>query len=606
MSRKLILYLVLVLLASPAKLVYSILNCENEQLTSESIISHIRFLASDELGGRMSGTPGADKAAEHISLEFKKAGLKPLGDDNTYYQKFSFTKGVKLGERNELEFETDELKTDLELGKDFHTLSFSSSGEYSGDVVFAGYGISAPELEYDDYNGLNVRDKVVLVLRYTPEGYDAESPFYDYAALRYKAMNAREKGAKAIIFVTPYSQDEEEDLTKIGLDASYSDSGIQIVILKREKAQELFLNSGASLKKLEQNLADKINSSFLIPATKAAIKTELIEERGESANIVGFLEGSDPEMKNEFIVIGAHYDHIGLGERGSRAKDDKAKDSIHNGADDNASGVAGLIELSEFFSCRSASLKKSLVFIAFSAEELGLIGASYYVDNPKVPLDKTIAMINMDMIGRLNKDKLTVFGIGSSPQWKELVNETNTAFNFEISLNNAGFAPSDQSVFFAKKIPVLHFFTGLHDDYHTPGDDWEKINPAGEGKVLKFISEIILELNSAQEKTAFSDVIEPKKGSSKFNVYLGTIPDYSNQVEGVKLMGVKEGSPADKAGIIGEDTIIQFNGMAIKNIYDYVYALGKSKAGIPTSLVVLREFKPLSLIIVPEPRSQSK
>jgi len=602
MNRKLVLYFVLLLILSPAKLVYSILHCENEQLTPESIISHIRYLASDELEGRMSGTPGADKAAHYISWEFKKAGLKPLGDDNSYFQKFSFTKGVRLGEQNKLKFEIDELKTDLELGHDFYTLSFSSNGEFSGEVVFAGYGISAPELEYDDYKGLNVMDKIVLVLRYTPEGYDAESPFYDYAALRYKAMNAREKGAKAIIFVTPYSQDEEEDLTSIGRDFSYSDSGIQSLILKRKKAQELLLNSGTNLKKLEQNLADKNNSSFLIPITKATIKTELIEEKGESSNVIGLLEGSDPVLKKEFIVIGAHYDHIGLGQRDSRANNNQTKGGIHNGADDNASGVAGLIELSEFFSCREEPLKKSLVFIAFSAEELGLIGASYYVDNPKVPLDKTIAMINMDMIGRLDKDKLTVFGVGSSPGWKELINEANTGFNFEISLNNSGFAPSDQSVFFAKKIPVLHFFTGLHADYHTPSDDWEKINPAGERKVLKLISEIILELNSAQEKIVFSDVIEPKKGYSKFNVYLGTIPDYSNQVEGVKLMGVKGGSPADKAGILGDDIIVQFNGLEIKNIYDYVYALGKSKAGVPTSLVVLRNYKPLSLIIIPEPR----
>ena len=253
-------------------------------------------------------------------------------------------------------------------------------------MVFAGYGISAPELEYDDYEGTYVKDKIVLVLRYTPEGYDPESPFSDYAALRYKAMNAREKGAKAIIFVTPYSQDEEEDLTLVGRDFSYSDSGIQSLILKREKAEELLLNSGTDLKKLEQNLADKNNSSFLIPITKAAIKTELIEEKGESSNVIGLLEGSDPILKNEFVVIGAHYDHIGLGERGSRAKKDSTAGSIHNGADDNASGVAGLIELSEFFSCEKESLKRSLIFIAFSAEELGLIGASYYVDNPKVPL----------------------------------------------------------------------------------------------------------------------------------------------------------------------------------------------------------------------------
>jgi len=594
--------LIVVLLILPTQFAISESACEDSKITPEAILSHIRYLASDELEGRMSGTPGADKAAEYISLQFRKAGLKPLGDSHTYFQKFSFTKGIKLGGQNKLEFEIDHTKTELVLGQDFYPLSFSSRGQFSGEVVFAGYGISAPELEYDDYNAINVRDKIVLVLRYTPEGYDAESPFYNYAALRYKAMNAREKGAKAIIFVTPYSQDEEEDLTSIGLDSSYSDSGIQSLIIRREKAEEILLSTGTNLKKLEQNLADKNNSSFLISKTKAAIKTELVEEKGESSNVIGLLEGSDPILKNEFIVIGAHYDHIGLGGIGSRSNNDYTRGSIHNGADDNASGVSGLIELSEFFSCRKGSLKKSLVFIAFSGEELGLIGASYYVNNPKVPLNETVAMINMDMIGRLDQDKLTVFGVGSSPHWEALLNEANTDFNFEISLNNSGFAPSDQSVFFAKKIPVLHFFTGVHADYHTPGDDWQKINPLGERRVLNLISELIIELNSTREKIAFSNVIEPKKGSTKFNVYLGTIPDYSNQVEGVKLMGVKEGSPADKAGILGEDTIVQFNGMAIKNIYDYVYALGKSKAGIPTSLVVLRNYKPLSLIIVPEPR----
>jgi len=604
MNTRLLLSFIAVLMFSPIQVALSNPNCENELVSAEEIISHIRYLASDELGGRMSGTAGADKAAEYISSQFKKAGLKPLGDDNTYFQKFSFTKDIKLGEQNKLEFEIYKSKTELELGHDFYTLSLSSSGEFSGEVVFAGYGISAPELEYDDYEGTYVKDKIVLVLRYTPEGYDPESPFSDYAALRYKAMNAREKGAKAIIFVTPYSQDEEEDLTLVGRDFSYSDSGIQSLILKREKAEELLLNSGTDLKKLEQNLADKNNSSFLIPITKAAIKTELIEEKGESSNVIGLLEGSDPILKNEFVVIGAHYDHIGLGERGSRAKKDSTAGSIHNGADDNASGVAGLIELSEFFSCEKESLKRSLIFIAFSAEELGLIGASYYVDNPKVPLDKTVAMINMDMIGRLDEDKLTIFGVGSSPEWGGLINDSNSDYNFEISLNNSGFAPSDQSVFFAKKIPVLHFFTGLHDDYHTPGDDWGKINSKGQQKVLSLMADIIQELNTQQDKVAFSNVEEPKKGSSKFNVYLGTIPDYSNQIEGVKLMGVREGSPAQKAGLLDDDTIVQFNGVSIKNIYDYVYALGDSKPGIPTSLVVLRNYKLLSLIIVPEPRSE--
>ncbi|MGB2693199.1 MAG: M28 family peptidase [Thermodesulfobacteriota bacterium] len=605
MIQKLYIFLFTLLLFLPIESAFSDSRCENESISDEKIISHIRYLASDELKGRMSGTLGAEKAAEYISSQFENTGLKALGDNDSYYQKFSFTKGIELGAQNSFEVVSGKSKTEFKSGKDFNTLSFSSSGEVDGELVFAGYGISAPDLEYDDYQGLDVKDKVVLVLRYTPEGYDAESPFYDFAALRYKALNAREKGAKAIIFITPYSQEEELDLTSIGIDYSYSDSGIQSLIMRRDKAEELFLNTGKTLKNLEENLAKKENSSFIFANTSVKIKTQVIEEQGQSANVIGLIEGSDPALKNEFIIVGAHYDHIGLGKRNSRSNSD-SEDNIHNGADDNASGVAGLIELAEFFSCRKESLKRSLVFIAFSAEELGLIGASYFVDNPKVPLDKTTAMLNMDMIGRLKEDKLTIFGIGSSPQWESLISNSNSEHNFEISLNNSGFAPSDQSVFFGKGIPVLHFFTGLHDDYHTPGDDWEKINSKGQQKVLSFMSDIILDLDSQENKVAFSNVEEPKKGSSKFNVYLGTIPDYSNQMEGVKLMGVREGSPAQKAGLLDDDTIIQFNGVSIKNIYDYVYALGDSKPGIPTSLVILRNYKPLSLIIVPEPRKEEE
>lgn len=605
MIKKFYIWLFTILLFFPIESAFPGSPCENESISDEKVISHIRYLASDELKGRMSGTPGAEKAAKYISSQFKDAGLKALGDNDSYYQKFSFTKGIELGAHNRFEVVTDKSKTEFKSGKDFNTLSFSSSGEVDGELVFAGYGISAPDLEYDDYQGLDVKDKVVLVLRYTPEGYDAESPFYNFAALRYKALNAREKGAKAIIFITPFSQEEEIDLASIGVDYSYSDSGIQSLIMRRDKAKELFLNTGKTLKNLEEKLAKKENPSFIFAKTSVKIKTEVIEEQGHSANVIGLIEGSDPVLKNEFIIIGAHYDHIGLGKRNSRSNSDN-KDNIHNGADDNASGVAGLIELAEFFSCRKESLKRSLVFIAFSAEELGLIGASYFVDNPKVPLDKTTAMLNMDMIGRLKEEKLTIFGIGSSPQWESLISNSNSAHNFEIILNNSGFAPSDQSVFFGKGIPVLHFFTGLHDDYHTPGDDWEKINSKGQQKVLSFMADIILDLDSQENKVAFSNLEEPKRGSSKFNVYLGTIPDYSNQMEGVKLMGVREGSPAHKAGLLDDDTIISFNGVSIKNIYDYVYALGDSKPGIPTSLVVLRNYKPLSLIIVPEPRKEEE
>ena len=291
MIKKLYISLFTILLFLPIESAFSDSRCENESISDEKIISYIRYLASDELKGRMSGTPGAEKAAKYISSQFENTGLKALGDNDSYYQKFSFTKGIELGPQNSFEVVVDKSKIEFKSGKDFNTLSFSSSGEVDEELVFAGYGISAPDLEYDDYQGLDVKDKVVLVLRYTPEGYEAESPFYDFAALRYKALNAREKGAKAIIFITPYSQEEELDLTSIGIDYSYSDSGIQSLIMRRDKAEELFLNTGKTLKNLEEKLAKKENSSFIFANTSVKIKTEVIEEQGQSANVIGLIEG---------------------------------------------------------------------------------------------------------------------------------------------------------------------------------------------------------------------------------------------------------------------------------------------------------------------------
>ncbi len=601
MTRSLILCFVVLAVIIPVQFAVSSPNCDSMQMSPDEIIAHIRYLASDELEGRMSGSQGAEKAAGYISSEYINAGLMPLGDNNSYFQKFSFTQGIALGPGNRLRISIEGNNAGLILGEDFNTLSFSSTGEAAGELVFAGYGISAPELGYDDYGGIDVKDKVVMVMRYTPEKYEPKSPFYSYAALRYKAMNAREKGAKAIIFVTPHYAEEEEDLKTVGLDYSYSDSGIQALILRRNKAKEVLSASGKDLKNLEESLSRKTNSSFIVEDTNAHIKTDIIVEKGEAANIIGMIEGSDSVLKAEYIIVGAHYDHIGLGSRHSRS-DNKYRGEIHNGADDNASGAAGLIELARYYSCNRDSLKRSLVFIAFSAEELGLIGASEYVDNPKLPLDKTVAMLNMDMIGRLDKNKLTILGVGSSPGWNEIIGNANTDFEFNLILENSGFAPSDQSVFFAKGIPVLHFFTGVHEDYHTPEDDWEKINSKGERKILLLMTEIISELATTQVKPTFTNEKEPKKGFAKFNIYLGTIPDYSSQMRGVRLMGVKDGSPADKAGLKGKDTIVQYNGVEIKNIYDYVYALGASKPGKPTSLVVLRDHIPLSLIVVPELR----
>jgi hypothetical protein len=575
---------------------------QSSEITSQAIISHIRYLAADELEGRRAGTEGCEKAANYISSHFKRAGLKPLGDNATYFQNFSFTSGIKLGNSNSLILERGSRRLDLEVGKDFLPLSFSSNGEISGELVFAGYGISAPKLNYDDYSRINVKDRIVIVLRYTPVGNDPKSPFYNYSSLRYKATNAREKGAKGIIFITPFSHDEEEDLGGLRFDFSFKDSGIQTVILKRKIAEEILRLAGKDIRHLEQKLSKKKINSFVIPGVKVQIHTELIHEERSTSNVVGFLEGSNPTLKDEVIIIGAHYDHIGWGDGFSRGRGETKESKVHNGADDNASGVAGLLELAGYFSSRKGSLQRSLLFIAFSGEELGLLGSSYYVKNPEIPLDKTFAMINMDMVGRLRNHKLTVLGAGSSPEWKALIESVSYNTGLTLKISDSGFAPSDQVVFYAKEIPVLQFFTGVHPDYHTPEDDWQKINSEGERKVLNLISNIIWDLNKRPEKIAFSRAREEGKAASSFNVYLGTIPDYSDESDGVKLLGVKKGSPAQKAGLRNGDIIVGFDGKTITNIYDYVYSLAESKPGLSAEIVVIRGTKRVKFNIVPESR----
>ncbi len=595
-------FLSFILVLPVARYAYS----KAEEITEQEIISHIRYLASDELEGRKTGTNGCEKAANYIASHFKGSGLKPLGDNGTYFQNFSFVSRIKLGKSNSLTVELGEKKKKLDLSKDFLPLSFSSDGTLSGDLVFAGYGISAPQLNYDDYTGIDVKDQIVLVLRYTPEGYDSKSPFYSYVSLRHKATNAREKGAKGIIFITPSSHKEEEDLGGMRFDFSFTDSGIHAIILKRKIAEEILRFAGKEMKELEQEMANKKTASFFIPNSEIHLHTKLIRGKSSTSNVIGFLEGSHPIFKDEAIIIGAHYDHIGLDgkiSRGNIGTNKHGNSKIHNGADDNASGVAGLLELAQYFFHYKDSLQRSLIFIAFSGEEMGLLGSSYYVKNPKIHLEKIVAMLNMDMIGRLRNNTLTIIGIGSSPQWQPLLDSANSRVGLTLKTRDSGFAPSDQTFFYAKNIPVLQFFTGVHTDHHTPSDDWQKINSAGEKKALILISQLIWKLNQVPQRIAFSKAKNEEVGEfSRVTVYLGTIPDYSEEVDGVKLMDVRKGSPAEKAGLKSGDIIVGLAGETVTNIYDYVYALRQVEPGVPAEIMVIRNKKQIKLSVAPELR----
>ena len=570
------------------------------EMSPGEVMTHIRYLSSDELEGRMAGEKGAVAAARYIAGSFKASGLEPMGDAGTYFQNFPLPERVIPGKLNTLEITIHGVRERFELGRDFFPLAVSASGYVSGELAFAGYGISAPELGYDDYKGLDVKGKVVLVLRRLPRDMDYGSHFYDFASLRYKAENAEEKGAKGIIFTTPSFLDEEDDLSGVAFELPPGGSGIEAVIMKRRQALELIHSSGRDLDKLESGLADGKNSSFTIPDSKAELRIELIARRGESSNVLGFVPGSDPVLRNEVIVIGAHYDHLGRGEDYSAPGRDKGE--VYNGADDNASGVSGLLELSEYFADESHRLKRSLLFVAFSGEEIGLLGSSYYIDHPVFPEENTIAMINMDMIGRLRDNKLTVMGAGSSREWEALINKANSGVGLNLSYIDSAFGPSDQTGFFTDNIPAVLFFTGLHEDYHTPDDDWWKINSEGEVKVLRVIANLVSDLGAGARKIEFSGGVGAYKGPQGLRVYLGTIPDYSSLKGGVSLAGVTKGSPADKAGLEKYDTIIEAGGNRIENVYDYLHALEESRPGAAVELVILRKGKKMTMDIVPEPR----
>ncbi|MGB2869658.1 MAG: M28 family peptidase [Bacteroidota bacterium] len=565
-------------------------DAKNPEITAHEVYKHIKYLASDELEGRRSGSKGAQLAAEYIASEFKHYGLKPLGDSGTYFQKFDFVSGVRLGSKNTLAVTAGRKKQTFHANKDFLPLGFSSTTMYQGPVVFAGYGISASANGYDDYQNLDVKDKAVLILRYSPSSDSSQSPLNQFASLRYKVSKAKELGAKAVLIATGPADSDVDNLMKLNYDQNYGNAGIAVVNLTRACTDMLLKGSKTTAKAVQEAInKNRTPKSFALEGVTIALETSVDEIHEQTDNVVGMLAGGDDQLKNDAVVVGAHYDHLGYGGEGSLIPDTTA---IHNGADDNASGTAGVLELAQFYASQKNLLKRSLVFICFSGEELGLLGSGYYVKNPTFPLERTVTMINMDEIGRLRNRKLIVYGMGTSPGFESLVTSHNRDSMFVLKLLKDGFGPSDHSSFYSKKIPVFHFFTDLHEDYHRPSDDYDKINSDGEEKILRFIASIGLEIDTTAQRPVYAQVEAPRPmgGGDRGGVrsYTGTIPDFGEQVEGMKLAGVREGSPAAKAGLQAGDIIVKFGKVEVKNIYDYTFALGEYKPGDEVEVVAKR------------------
>ncbi len=625
---------------------------ENEAVVEQRILDSVKYLASDDLEGRGVGTAGLDKAAQYIADEFSEMGLKTDWFDGTPFQKFTITASTEMGpqEKNRLVLVgpaanggDQPQRIELELGKDFNPLAVGGTGKIDAPIVFVGYGITAKDKNYDDYEGIDVKGKVVLILRKEPQQANPHSAFdgtqtTQHATFQRKIANAYEHGAAAVLLVNDdYGVREQqkaaekawqdavdkladardefrknenptpEDVAKYRKDVSHLAQQIQEMSKRLEgdfdevlgfqeagpggnrRMPVFFCRREVFATVVSAAFGDKDLTAFereidkeLKPQSAAAMgwrvegQANVVRKDAEVKNVIGVLEGEGP-LADETVVIGAHYDHLGLGGPGSLAPWTK---EIHNGADDNASGAAALIEVARRFATRDKKPRRRLVFMAFTAEERGLLGSAHYVKQPLFPLENTVAMVNMDMVGRMDENKLIVFGTGTAAEFDALIDNINKSYEFKIRKDDGGFGPSDHSSFYAKKIPVFHVFTGTHSDYHRPSDDYDKINIPGMRRVTDFVTDIVDQIDAGETRPEYREV----KGRSQVarsgdRPYLGTIPDFAQEVEGYALMGVSKGGPAERAGLQSGDVIIKFGESKIGGLEDIDSALRKYKAG---------------------------
>ncbi len=563
------------------------------------LLEVVRTLAAAEMAGRATASPGMERAARYIAGEFERAGLEPRGDAGSYFQAFDVVTGIRLGEGNRLRLQGGEGDREYAVGRDFTPFSFSDSGQAQGEVAFAGYGITAPELQYDDYAGVDVTGRIVVLLSGEPRERDPNSPFrrpeaYRYTEVRYKVLNAREHGARGVVLVTnPLAHGEEpEQLFAIRGITSVSQSGILAVNALRRVAEAILSGSGRSLRELQQAIDRELRpQSFVVPVRQVEMEVRLIHEHGRAWNVIGQLRGTDPLLREQAIVVGAHYDHLGVGGETSLAPSRYGE--VHPGADDNASGVAGVIGLARVFGAAGGA-RRTLLFAAFAGEEMGLLGSTQYVRSPAIPLERTVAMLNMDMIGRLRGDTVIVFGVDTGKEFRAVLESANRDVGLQLQLSGDGYGPSDHTPFYAKDRPVLSFFTGPHQDYHRPSDTPDKINASGLGRVVRLIAGVLGRVADGDGPVTFARAgpsSPPGRGSrtgAGYGPYFGTIPEFGQPDEGVKLGGVRAGSPAEKAGLHAGDLIIRFDGRVVRNLEDFVFLLRGKRVGDRVEVIYRR------------------
>ena len=570
------------------------------ELSPTEYLGYVKYLASPEMRGRATGSPELEKAAAFIRDQFHSLNLKPLSGDS-YYQDFEVTTSARLGPRNQLKYSNGREKQTFKSQQDFVPLNLSSTGDVTGDVVFAGYGITAPEYNYDDYAGLDAKDKIVLVLRHEPQEFDDKSIFEGKSYTAHsqtvnKAVNAKMHGAKAVLLINDIAAhpNDADQLEKFGTTSGPANAGIEFAQVKAELAAKWLALSGKNLESIEASIDKDLHpQSFALPATLHIEMDIDIRREVKTVNNVGaYLPGETAE----YVIVGAHYDHLGLGEQYSMAPSQVG--TVHPGADDNASGTAGVMELAHWFS-HEPKHARGILFLTFAGEELGLLGSNYYANHPVLPLKDAVAMINMDMIGRIRDRKVYVGGVGTGTTFANLLKEAGPRHDFEADVTErAGYGSSDHTSFTAKQVPVLFFFSGLHADYHKPSDTWDKIDAPAAVRLLDLVADVMDHLRDAPARPQFVRVAEiqppadpaaPHTGKvSGYGPDFGSIPDFTELPNGVRFADIRPGSPAAKADLRAGDILTEFDGKRIQNLYDFTYALRAKRPGQEVLVKVLR------------------
>jgi len=555
-----------------------------QTVTTSRTRTHVETLASEKFEGRLTGSAGEKLAADYLIGELKRLGARPLPGLTDFRMPFIFTAGSKDG------------GTTVTLGTETpqaRALSFSDSGTVDGDVVFAGYGLVVPESQnfgYDSYAGLDVKDKIVMVLRYFPEDADQKTRgiLARYADLRYKAQAARQRGAKGMIVVTGPRSPNAGELVPMSFDTAIAGSGIVAVSVAGDGGMKA---SGRSLADVQKEL-DSGNPHVAGFAMKqrAQITAKIVREQQTGHNVVGYLPATTPTtaVAKPWVAIGAHYDHLGRGGAGNSLADKAQLNQVHHGADDNASGTATVLNIADALAKQPR--KRNLLIGFWSGEELGLLGSNAFVTKPPVPVDQIAAYLNFDMVGRVADNKLTVQATGTSTVWPKLLEQANVAAGFDLVLQEDPYQPTDVGSFNSAGVPCLTFFTGAHQEYHKPSDTPDKINYEDLDRVGELATAILKRLMDADDAPQFTKVEQKQDsgGRTGLRIFTGTIPDYATDVKGLLLGGVIGGGPAEQAGLQKGDVIVEIAGQSIANVYDYTYALELLKIGQPAKVVYLR------------------